>query len=90
MILEAGVHKFRCALPSFNWASVSAPAVTKIEVRVNDKLIDRTYVIGPTHTWWSNNALFEPPLKDGDVVEILIDGPGAMRMECVGLERVEA
>jgi hypothetical protein len=90
VILEEGVHKFKCESPSFNWASVSAPALTKIEVKVNGELRDKTYAVGPTHTWWSNNSMFEPPLKDGDEVEISIDGPGAMRLECVGLKKVEA
>jgi hypothetical protein len=87
VILEGGVHKFKCENPSLGWAAVSAPSVTKVEVYLNGELVDKTYAVGPTHTWWSNNPMFEPPLKDGDKVKIVIDGPGAMRLECAGLVR---
>jgi hypothetical protein len=90
VILEEGIHKFECETPSFDWASVSSSALATVEVLCNGARVDSVYVHGPTHTWWSNNALFSPPLKDGDKVTIIIKGPAAMRIECVGLKRLEA
>jgi hypothetical protein len=55
-------------------------------VKRNGVVEDEVYAIGPSHTWWSNNPLFEPPLKPGDKVEIVLEGPGAMRLECGGLK----
>jgi hypothetical protein len=84
MILEQGIHEFTTKAPSFDWASVSSSAPAEVRVYRGDKLVDLTYVHGPTHTWWSNNPLFVPPLMDGEAVTIKIDGPAAMRIECVG------
>lgn len=86
MILKAGLHKFKAAAPSFDYASVSAPALTTVTVRRNGEVEDLAYVVGATHTWWSSNPMFTPPLAVGDLIEIEIEGPGAMRLECGGLE----
>jgi hypothetical protein len=89
MILEEGTHEFECVEPSFDWASVSSPALATVEVLRNNVREDLVYVHGPTHTWWSSNALFAPPLRSGERVKFVISGPAALRIECSGLTRVE-
>lgn len=89
MLLESGTHKFVCGeAPDFLFASVSAPTLTLVTISRNDKLEDKCYVSGPTHTWWSNNPMFNPPLAPGDKIVIEIGGPGAMRLECGGLKEI--
>ena len=86
MVLEEGSHKFQCGdSPNLEWAAVSSPSLMTVRVTRDGKLEDLTYVTGPTHTWWCNNPLFNPALKPGEKIEISLQGPGAMRLECFGL-----
>ena len=88
MLLRRGIHKFKAVEPDFFYASVSSLFPTTVTVKRNGEEEDVVYVSnGSTHTWWSNNHLFNPPLKRGEDVEIVIDGDGVFRLECGGLER---
>jgi hypothetical protein len=90
MLLEEGTHEFETKDASFDWASVSSPAPAIVRIFRDDKQHDLVYVHGPTHTWWSSNPLFCPPLRDEEKIKIVIEGKAAMRIECGGLKRVEA
>lgn len=88
MILEEGTHKFKCDAPSFDWACVSAAEPSTVEVLRGGVREDLVYVNHTTHTWWSNNSLFSPTLRDGEEITIIVTGKAAMRVECVGLKRI--
>lgn len=85
MLLLTGHHKFKCETPDFAFASASSRGPATITVTRNGKMEDKVYLDGPTHTWWSNNPMFNPSLNIGDEIEILIEGNAAMRLECGGL-----
>lgn len=85
MILQKGIHKFKAVEPNLEYACVTAPGPTVVTIRRNGELEDLVYVEHTTHTWWSSNPMFTPPLAVGDEIEIEIVGPGAMRFECGGL-----
>jgi uncharacterized RmlC-like cupin family protein len=70
------------------YASVTAPGIVKVEVRVNDELQDAVYVgAGGSHSWWMNaggKLLPHNGLASGDKLKIIASGKCALRIDWVG------
>lgn len=67
------------------YASLTAPELVRCEVWVDGRLHDVVYAgAGGSHSWWTyggGKLLPQQGLRPGQRLEILVDGPAALRVD---------
>lgn len=68
------------------YASITAPAVVRCEVRIDEDIVDVVYAgAGGSHSWWAQagGKLIPIPngLAPGKTLRILVSGPAAFRID---------
>jgi hypothetical protein len=65
------------------YASLTAPAVVRCEVYLEDKLVDVVFAgAGGSHSWWAGaSAPLVKIMQKGQRLKVVVDGPAAFRID---------